>query len=92
MADIIQIEHYRPRNPGNGALPIVRQYFDCLPLPQLNTQLPAGDRFLTWLWDNGFVVTPLEQRQKPNLQAEREVVSGVVIPPADDDRLDDANR
>lgn len=58
----IRLDHYRPNNPGNGALPIVREYFDRM--PRLPKGLHRGDQFLAWLWTKGFMVAPLTKQNE----------------------------
>lgn len=53
--------------------------------------MPDPTNVDAWLWKNGFKVVPIE-RDKPDLAAERDIISGVMIPPADDGRLDPSNR
>jgi hypothetical protein len=60
-----------PSEPGNGALEIVRDYFenvhparghgatDCGAMLDGTAHLPAGDHFLMWLAIEGFKVVPL---------------------------------
>lgn len=57
-----RLEHYRPSNPGNGALPVTRKYFDLM--PALPDSLHRGDQFLAWLWIQGFKVVPLSYGNK----------------------------
>ena len=51
---LVHLDHYRPGNPGNGALPVVREYFDRM--PTLPPDLHRGDQFLAWLWIRGLKV------------------------------------
>jgi hypothetical protein len=56
------------RNTGNGALELVRDYFDrvhparghgatdCGEMTDGTGHLPAGDHFLAWMWERGFKV------------------------------------
>lgn len=62
MGSVIKLDHYREPNLGNGAVPVVREYFDkrpgMPPLPE-NAKLNRGDHFLAWLWVQGFKVVPV---------------------------------
>lgn len=59
-------------SPGNGALEVVGEYFDRVHPSRVMARamvdgpefdwLPDSDHFLMWLWENGFKVVPLEDR------------------------------
>lgn len=49
--------------PGNGALEVVRDYFDRVQPARCEgiDELPAADNFLAWLWEQGFMVIPIPE-------------------------------
>ena len=63
MADIIKLDYYRQSNQGNGALSVVRKYFDRM--PECADNLHRGDHFLAWLWVQGFMVGPTLVSKEP---------------------------
>jgi hypothetical protein len=70
--NVIDLDAHRPpRNPGNGALELVRDYLDRIHPARMcarslvgkaesDAALPDGDYFLAWLAAEGFVIVPLE--------------------------------
>ena len=59
-AEIVELAAKRkPPNPGNGARESVNMGFHAL---RLDSHIETADLFLIWLWDAGFKVIPLEDK------------------------------
>jgi hypothetical protein len=57
--------------------------------------ITTGNRYVKSVQVMGrthMIAVAVERREKPDLSAEREIVSQCIIPPADDPRLDKGNR